>query len=282
MRLGNAAWGLRETPLEKQLTITRDMGLELLELSIAGYDKDFLQLDAGTKQIDEVKKLFAKYDIKLECAAAGNDFTNNDVNMQLEKLCKVIDIAAMLGIKYLRIFAGFSSDSVIYGKRLTLALDALRKAAQYANSKKLMLVVETHGGVVKNGDVLVHFASMTTRIDYWPEILKTGVFINYDPANLAAIGDADPLAFYRIFEDNIKYLHLKDFKDVTGGIKPVACGEGRLNWAELIKALKHYQGPALIEYELSEDIEDGLKRSLKFLNENGVNGRKFNDGVQIL
>ena len=46
MELGNAAWGLRETPLEQQLAITAAMGVPLLELSIAGYDRDFLQLDA--------------------------------------------------------------------------------------------------------------------------------------------------------------------------------------------------------------------------------------------
>ena len=40
MQLGNAAWGLRETPLEQQLAITAAMGLDLLELSIAGYDRE--------------------------------------------------------------------------------------------------------------------------------------------------------------------------------------------------------------------------------------------------
>ena len=54
MQLGNAAWGLRETPLEQQLAITAAMGLELLELSIAGYERDYLQLDADEKKIAEV------------------------------------------------------------------------------------------------------------------------------------------------------------------------------------------------------------------------------------
>ena len=35
MLFGNASWGFRETPLEKQLEITSEMGLELLELGIA-------------------------------------------------------------------------------------------------------------------------------------------------------------------------------------------------------------------------------------------------------
>lgn len=78
MQIGNAAWGLRETPLEKQLEITEKMGLDLLELSIAGYDKDFLQLSATDAQIHEVKRLFAKHRVKLECGATGDDFTTEE------------------------------------------------------------------------------------------------------------------------------------------------------------------------------------------------------------
>jgi sugar phosphate isomerase/epimerase len=265
MRLGNAAWGLRETPLERQLQITAEMGLELLELSIAGYDKDFLQLDATATQISDVKRLFDNYDVKLECACTGNDFTGDDVPAQVEKTKKVIDIAAKLGIRYLRIFAGFSSDSVVFGERFAVALDALLSVAQYASIKDVVLVVETHGGVAQNGNALVHFNSITTRLDYWHEILKTGVSINYDPANLAALGSTDPVAFYEIFKEHIKYVHLKDFRDVPGGVVPAACGEGRLDWHKLLSALDSFHGPALIEYELPEDVEDGLKRSLTFL-----------------
>lgn len=39
MEYGNAAWGLRELPLEEQLKLTQAMGLHLLELSIANYHR---------------------------------------------------------------------------------------------------------------------------------------------------------------------------------------------------------------------------------------------------
>lgn len=272
MQLGNAAWGLRETPLEEQLKITADMGLKLLELSIAGYNKDFLQSDAMAAQIVEVKMLFARYGVKLECACTGSDFTNDDVEAQIVNVNKVIDIAARLGVKYLRIFAGFNSDSVVYGERFAVMLDALFRVARHAKTQNVILAVETHGGVVQNDAALVHFASVTTRIDAWREILKTGVSINYDPANFAAIGAADPAAFYEIFREHVKYVHLKDFCDVPGGVKPVACGEGRLDWPRLMAALANYNGPALIEYELPDDVEAGLARSLEYLNKYETQG----------
>lgn len=265
MRLGNAAWGLRETPLERQLQITAEMGLDLLELSIAGYDKDFLQLDATPAQKLEALKMFEEYGLKPECACTGNDFTGDDVPAQVEKVKKVIDLAADMGISYLRIFAGFSSDSVVFGERFDRMLAALEEVAVYSAKRQIIPVVETHGGVAVNGKALVHFASVTTRSDYWHEILKTGVSINYDPANLAAVGAIDPVKFYHDFYEQIKYVHLKDFRSVPGGVVPVACGEGRLDWHKLLSALDSFHGPALIEYELPEDVEDGLKRSLKFL-----------------
>src|SRR5574344_2607132 len=166
MRLGNAAWGLRETPLEQQLRITRSMKLDLLELSIAGYDKDYLQLDATPAKIAEVKRLFAQYGVRLECACTGDDFTGDDAPAQVIKVKRVIDIAAELGIAQLRIFAGFNSDSVVFGKRFDTMIDSLRQVAGYGREKQVVCAVETHGGVAANGDALVHFASASTRVDY--------------------------------------------------------------------------------------------------------------------
>ena len=267
MQLGNAAWGLRETPLEQQLAITAAMGLDLLELSIAGYDRDYLQLDADEKKIAEAANLFRKYNVRLDCACTGNDFTGDDAPEQLARVKTVIDIASKLGVKLLRIFAGFRSDSEVAGPRFTRMLDCLRAAADYAAPRNVTLAVETHGGVMNNGDALIHFASATTRIDWWDDILSTGVSINYDPANFAAVGATDPVAFYTRFKNRIKYVHLKDFRSVEGGVLPAACGEGRLDWPKLMAALGDYDGPALIEYELPGDVEDGLRRSLAFLKE---------------
>ncbi len=269
MQYGLAAWGLREESLESQLKITSALGLELLEFSIANYDKDALQVGATDEEIEKVKALFKQYNIKLECGCTGNDFTNDDVEDQIKKVTEVIDIAAKLGIRYLRIFAGFNSDSVMYGSRMNNMLAALKKVNDYAKAKNVTLCVETHGGVtaLENG-ALLHFNSVSTRVDFWKEIVKTGVSIAYDPANLAAVGTTCAPAFYKQFKDQIAYVHLKDFRDVEGGIVPAACGEGRLNWQRLMETLKEFSGPAMIEYELPEDVKDGMARSLKFLKAN--------------
>lgn len=270
MDLGLAAWGLREETLENQLEITSSLGVDLLELSIAGYDRDRLQVWSTDEDIEKVKALFKKYNIRLECACTGNDFTLDDVQSQAGKVKSVINICSKLGVKFLRIFAGFSSDSVVIEERFESMMKALKDVNDYAKNKELTLCCETHGGVtqLKNG-ALVHFSSPTTRVDLWKEILKTGVSICYDPANLAAVGAVCPAKFYTDFADSIKYMHLKDFKDVPGGVTPAACGEGRLDWHHLAIAVKKYNGPALVEYELTGDVKDGMARSINFLKKYG-------------
>ena len=266
MKFGNAAWGLRETPLERQLELTRSMGLELLEISIANGGGDRLQHDASTADIDGVRRLFERYGVRTDCAVTGNDFTGDDVATQLAGVRRAIEIAAALGARYLRVFAGFSSDSVMYGARLERMLAALRETVEFGGKNGVLPVVETHGGVTANGEALVHFSSASTRIDLLREILKTGAALAYDPANLGAVGMNDPEGFFTTFRPHIRYIHLKDFRDIPGGLKPAACGDpGRLDWARLMPLLADFDGPAMIEYELPGDIEDGLRRSLKFL-----------------
>ena len=275
MEYGHAAWGLRELPLEEQLKLARAMNVHLLELSIANYDRDFLQLDAGSSEIARVKELYAQYDVRTDCGCTGNDFTSESVEAvrnSLDKVRRTIDIAAAAGIRVLRIFAGFSSDSVVYGARFDRMIEALRLAADHAKGTGVRLSIETHGGVASSGDAMYYAHSVTTRCDTMQTILEAlpaeTVGMNFDPANLAAVGEIAPERWFPLFRNRINLVHLKDFRDVPGGLEPVACGEGRLDWKALMAELRNYDGPALIEYELPADVEDGLRRSLRFLAEN--------------
>ena len=157
MMFGNASWGFRETPLEEQLRITKDMGLAVLELGIANAPKD-VPLSVTDEEIAEIKDSYKKYGIDLCCAATGNDFSNGDKN-DLPKVRKVIDICEKLGVKYLRIFAGFSPVAEVKGERWDNMIECLKEVAEYAKDKNVYPVVETHGGVTAFDDGVEHFLS---------------------------------------------------------------------------------------------------------------------------
>jgi sugar phosphate isomerase/epimerase len=273
MIIGNAAWGFRKTPLKKQLEITRDMGLDLLELGIGGHENDFLQLDASDQEIFKVKRLFRQYNIKLLCASTGNDFTSADENecfKAMENVKKAIDIAERLGIENIRIFAGFSPVEEVIGARWDFMIKMLNEVLKYGQEHNVLPAIETHGGVEEYLDGIRHFDSTTTVKEKLIKLfneLEHPAGIVFDPANLGAVGmdENEIISLYQELLSKISYLHLKDFAlNASGSLKPCACGEGKLKWNIIWEALKGSHCPGVIEYELTEDIEDGLKRSLEF------------------
>lgn len=266
MRFGNASWGFRETALEDQLRITHEMGLSLLELGIANAPND-LPLDITDAQIEEVKRLFKKYNIELLCAATGNDFTNGNTD-DLPKLKRVVDICEKLEVKILRIFAGFSPVEEVVGERWDCMIRCLTEIASY--SKNVVLAIETHGGVNGFDDGVQHFYSTSSKPDVLQRMLlelPESIKVNFDPANLWAVGIRHPEEVYAAIKDRVAAVHLKDFVTLPSGhMKPAACGDSEMDWDAIMCSLNP-ELPMLFEYENVEDVKDGLLRCYQFINE---------------
>lgn len=271
IQLGAAAWGFRETPLEGQLEMSCALGLPLLELGIAGHERDRLQVDAGEADIAEVKALFALHCMELTHASTGNDFTQADeagCRASLENVKAVTGIAAKLGVRYLRVFAGFSPADEVTGQRWNRMVSCLNEATEEAQRLGVTLAVETHGGVKGVPGGIAHFASVSTRpelLERWLAEVSPSLRVLFDPANLGAVGmnEAEIIALYEKLSPRVCTLHLKDFKRVgPGALQPCACGEGQLDWNVLWPVFRDFKGAGFIEYELPEDIERGLRRSL--------------------
>lgn len=274
MQPGNAAWGFRETPLEQQLEITRKLGLSLLETGIAGHENDRLQAGATDADIAGVRSLFENVGVSLACASTGNDFTQPDEAgclADLEKVMEVLSIGSRLGVRQLRIFAGFSPAEEVVGKRWERMVACLNAAAAEARRRGIALVVETHGGVGNVPGGIAHFHSTSTQpslLARWLGEVPPDIGILFDPANLGAVGmsETQMLALYNALHPRIAAFHLKDFRRVgVSALQPCACGEGQLDWGVLWPEFRRFPGPGLVEYELTADIEDGLKRTLQFL-----------------
>ncbi len=261
MIFGNAAWGLRETPLREQFRITRDMGLKVLELGIANAPAD-VPLDVTQEKLEEIRELAAEYGVILLCAATGNDFTVGSGDV--EKVKRVIDICAELSISYLRIFAGFTALEEITEEIFQSMLDSLKIICSYANEKNVIPVIETHGGVNGFMDGVEHFYSTTTDMSSLKRIfdnLPENAKLCFDPANLYAVGHNNPQEVYLAFKDRVGYAHFKDFTKLPSGhLKPSYCGDSDMDWKAILEVMKDFEGVALFEYENVEDVEEGLKK----------------------
>lgn len=272
MKFGSAAWGFRETPLEQQLVITQELGLEALELGVAGHENDFLQVDATAEQITRVGELFKRYGVSLRAVSTGNDFTQADESAckaDLEKILRVTALAEALGAHTLRIFAGFSPAEDVTGARWKRMVSCLNEAIENAESHGVTLAVETHGGVKSVPGGIAHFHSTSTRpelLTRWLGEVSPKARLLFDPANLGAVGmkEAEILALYHQLQPQIAVFHLKDFKRVSPtALQPCACGEGVLDWKKLMPEFRAFDGLGFLEYEMTGDIVDGLKRTLR-------------------
>ncbi len=270
MVYGCAAWGLRETPLEEQLKITRDLKLNHLELGIANAEMD-IPADADQETLSKVKELYKNYEVEMYCAATGCDFTvaKDACYANVEKVKKVIDICEYLGVKYLRIFAGFSHCEEVVGERWDRMIECLNKVAEYSSNTSVTPVIETHGGVDGYDDGVVHFRSTSAETEAIQKLsaqVSERIKFVYDPANLYAVG-YDPAEFYELIKSRTAYAHFKDFAPLKSGhILPAACGESNMDWKSIFKAMDGFDGPVFIEYENVEDVREGIERSIKYLN----------------
>ena len=267
MVFGNASWGFRETPLEEQLKITKDMGLDVLELGIANAPKD-VPLSVSDEEISRVISLYDKYGMDLCCAATGNDFSNGD-KTDVPKVKKVIDICEKMGVKYLRIFAGFSPVAEVTGERWENMIECLKEVAEYAKDKNVYLVVATHGGVNGFDDGVEHYLSTSAEENTLYKMmseLPENVKVNFDPANLWAVRNKHPENVFNNLKNRVAVTHLKDFAPLPSGhIKPAACGESDMDWTAILDALKEFDGPALFEYENIEDVEAGSRKCFEYI-----------------
>lgn len=268
MRYGNAAWGFRETPLEKQFEITAEMGLDILEIGIANAPDD-IPLDVTDERISEIKKMSEKYGVKMMAAATGNDFTTGVEDVP--KIKRVIDICSALDIKYLRMFAGFTALEKVSADAFDSMLNSLNEVCEYAENKCIVPVIETHGGVDGYDDGVEHFASTTTDLETLKKIINNlpdNARICFDPANLYAVGIKNPEKFYNEIKDRVAYAHFKDFASVPSGHKkPSHCGDGDMDWDAILAAMQDFEGFALFEYENTEDIKEGLVKSYNYIKE---------------
>ena len=268
---GSASWGFREFKLGEQLACACRLGFEIHELDIANAPGD-LPVDADDGQLAEVRRLYESYGIRLLCAATGNDFSLADENLvraDLKKVKRVIDICEKVEAKYLRIFAGFSPCAEVTGARWERMVKALNETAEYAKSGGVVPCIETHGGVSTYPDGVEHFASVTTDYGCLQRLLSEvddSVRFVYDPANLYAAGVEEPEKISALLGDRICCIHCKEFVVTPlGHLKPAACGDTGMKWNDILGALGEFEGPVLMEYERTEDVEEGCRRSADFL-----------------
>ena len=194
---------------------------------------------------------------------------------RIEKTKAIIDLAVEFNTNVVTTHIGVIPDDENDPRFITM-LNALTACGEYAKSKGVTLAIETGP---ETALTLYKFVSKTNG----------GVGVNLDPAIFVMVTGQDPAEAVLLLKDYIVHTHLKDGKMLKktdpkiiydhfaeGGIEALnvadffietPIGEGNVNWAEYIGALKQigFDGFLTVEREAGNKPEKDIANGVAFV-----------------
>ncbi len=250
-KLSVCSIALRAKPVDEAFRIAAQAGYENVEVfaSLPGTHA-FRDMDSAAR--GRIRDLAARNGLRI-CAmagAVGGGFSADgepEREAELRRVMTEIDLAADIGAPLARVGPGEGED---FDKVMSRAAPYLRRAAAYAEKKRLRLGIENHSGsITANPD---HAAALCR------EVASPAFGIIYDPGNLFG-RKTDYKRGLEVMIGHIAHVHLKDgYPHYFGndGFAPqrLACtlfGEGELDIAWIIERLTAagYGGYVSVEYE---------------------------------
>lgn len=244
-------------------------------------------MDLGADQIDESKKILAKYNLKATDIASPLFKTDwpgaprsqygskGDLHgaaeatfkQQDEILEKAIALAKQFGTDRVRCFDFWRLDDVApYRAAID---DKLRSAAETAGKQGALLVLEN--------EFECNTATGRESVRTLNAVKSPHLALNWDPANAVMRGELDafPIAWELLPKDRIHHCHCKNaVKDTDGKVQWSPVGTGFIDWAAQFRALNklgyheavsletHWRGGGTPE-ESSRISWSGMKQALK-------------------
>ena len=152
-----------------------------------------------------------------------------------------IDLAQQLNCPYIRVFPNLLPKN--QDKKITMDLIAkgLVELGDYAKGKNVIVLMETHGDLVRLEDLEKIMQAAT----------HPNVGLVWDIANMWTITKESPAAVHQQLKKYIHHTHIKDAKFVEGKLQYTRLGQGEVPIFEAIDALSKagYKGYYSFEWE---------------------------------
>jgi L-ribulose-5-phosphate 3-epimerase len=174
---------------------------------------------------------------------------------ELLELRKWVDVAQKLGATHVRVFGGQKPEGVTLDQAIGLAAETLKRGAEYAGTRGIILGVEDDGGIT---DFAKETIEIVTRAD------SPWAGMNLD------IGNFRPPKVYDQVEMSIPYAvstHVKVDMALDDGV-----GRAPFDWDRIFTMFSRhgFRGYMGLEYEAADDPATAVPRYLKKLKELAV------------
>lgn len=275
MKIGVSSYSFQQlinSGEETQLSIikkAKEMGFEGIE---------FIDLSApeGVSESDYAAMLKEESDkigLPIIAYTIGANLLNPDgLDAEVERVCRKIDIAEILGAKILRHDAAWSVPNGIkshlgFEHVLPTLIEGCKRITEYAASKGIVTMIENHGFFCQDSDRVEKIVNGVANPNFGV-LIDMGNFSCADENSAKAVGRLAPYA---------KHVHAKDFHIKSGnGLNPgkgffksrggnylrgSIIGHGDIPVYQCIQILKSsgYDGWISVEFEGLEKCLDGIE-----------------------
>ena len=256
----------------ERIDLAKQMGFEGIE---------FAEINPGDRdKVEYAKELKAYADkagVEISNYAIGADFINRDVDGEIERLKKEVDIAEILGVKTMRHDASGGPESERFSKTgfekyLPVLAKGCKAVTEYAKTKGIKTSVENHGFYCQQSD-RVEALMKAVDDDNFGWLVDIGNFL---------CADENPLDAVKVGVNYIIYAHVKDFYFADKSVENPegyfdtrdgnhlcgsVLGDGIVPVEKCVEMIKDsgYDGWVTLEYEGRETPLTAVPKGLDFL-----------------
>ncbi|MBK9708425.1 MAG: sugar phosphate isomerase/epimerase [Acidobacteria bacterium] len=214
----------------------------LKEIKAAGYqstalltptkDEPFIRVNASQEYLDKLKKRVAASGLKVNMGSL-NSRHNISVEESVKEVCKQIDNARLLSLKYVMSFG--ADKPAEFGHYFQV----MHEAAGYAEGKGIKLVMKPHGGISGSSDEILKCIK---------EVNHKNFSIWYDAGNIIHYTGKDPVVEIDPIAAHISGFCAKDCGQLKGDVM-IQFGTGKVDFTAVFKKLKAagFKGPVMVE-----------------------------------
>ncbi len=272
---------LMQNENETQMSVilkAKNFGFDAIEFTDLVYPENMTEAEYAS----EIKKEAEKAGIEISCYSVGADLlsgSNGDLDAEVERIKKKVDIAEILGVKLMRHDASFS---FLEGKRLyngfSNVLDRLadgcRRITEYAETKGIKTMVENHGFFAQDSERVEALVNRVAHPNFGIQV-DFGNFLCVDENPATAVGRCAPY----VFNAHIKDFIFKSGEEGSPGdgfiftrsgnyIRGTVLGHGIVPIKQCVSILKSngYDGYLTLEFEGLERLDYALNQGAKYIN----------------
>ena len=246
-------------------------GIEFVDLDFRGFPLKGDLMSCAR----EIRAHCESIGLEISAYTVGGDFMKEDIEAEVERLCRCVDVAEALGAKVLRhdvCYALPNDRRFTWQDAIEVMTPHIRRVSEYARAKGIRTCTENHGYIFQAPE-RVEALIRAVNCDNYGWLIDMGNFLCADADPLRATVTAVPYAFH---------VHAKDFlfKSAntpkpegffnTAGqnfIRGTVIGHGVVPVVACVNVLKkaQYDGWISVEFEGMEDCLPAIRAGYSFL-----------------